>query len=110
MQGLNMLLGALGIKVPPETVAQIEMMLPQVPGILMNSVKVVNETLANLNARQLAVEERLQQLTEAVERLIQENKNGRTNLITTGDRSNTGASTGNIATGTTAGAGRKRTN
>lgn len=66
MMNLGAILKMLGIKVPPETVGQIEAILPRVPAIVQQTIasvngalKVYDERLARIETLQLKILEKL---------------------------------------------------
>lgn len=59
---LPQLLKAFGINVPPETVAQIEALIPQIPSHLQQATRVINSTIQNFDKRLAAIETRLDRM------------------------------------------------
>jgi len=67
----------LGVKIPPETVAQIEAIVPQLPAKIQEIIGVVNSTLQNFDKRLKAIETALAAQNELLVKLL-EVYNGRT--------------------------------
>jgi hypothetical protein len=71
MTGIGMLLSAVGVKFTPEHIHQIEVMIPQIPGILRQSVEAVNASLTRLDARQTELERAVLSLAQTVTNLAE---------------------------------------
>jgi hypothetical protein len=63
---LGLLLKMLGVKIAPEQIAQIEALLPQLPGKLQEIIGVVNSSLQNVDHRLRAIEAQIMLLNTAI--------------------------------------------
>lgn len=55
---LSTILKLLGIKITPEQIAQLEIVIPQIPARAVEIIKFINQTAASMDARLSAVETR----------------------------------------------------
>jgi hypothetical protein len=71
------LLKMLGIKVPPETVAQIEVILPQLPAKIQGVIGLVNLAVQNFDARLRSMEQSQAAQLAILVKILEEFENGR---------------------------------
>lgn len=80
MMGLRMVLKSLGVNFTDEHVAQIEAMIPQIPRILTDSVKTVNNHLDRMDVRQKGVENAVELLGIKIDAMNQTISNQSTEI------------------------------
>jgi hypothetical protein len=73
---LKVILKMLGVKVSDGVVAQIEAIIPQVPGVLRNAVETINATIKKADERFVSIEDNQQKIM-ALLLEIKEQLNGR---------------------------------
>jgi hypothetical protein len=66
MMNLGAILKMLGIKIPPETVKQIEDLIPKIPGIVQQGIITINAALRRYDDRLARIERTQLQILEAL--------------------------------------------
>ena len=88
MKGLQMMLSAMGIKIPEADIQAIELLLPKLPGLVKESVTVINGALSNYNIRLISLENQNQELKTMLKEALDESKRYR-ELLESGNGNST---------------------
>jgi hypothetical protein len=67
MTGMQMMIGALGIKIPEADIKALEELLPKVPALVINATHTINQALKLYDARLTALEQQNEKLIELME-------------------------------------------
>lgn len=67
---LALIMKALGVKIPPETLAQVERIIPQIPARANQAIQLINAAVQQADQRARALEARMQILEDKIDALV----------------------------------------